>query len=190
MAFLYNQTTRKILLSIILLWGLFSFYYLNQDNWTIVTPMILLSVLGLIFIFREMSAIFLLLLLSFTTSYAFYVFLFLFSLPSWLIMIGILVIFGYLFTYTEQKIGILGNKRLIYLVLFSMIILEVFLSLGYFLINPISQSLIITAISYFFVGFCYTVLAKHTDNRFITYILITFAIIVLTLLISRWGGLG
>lgn len=152
-------------------------------------PMVILSIIGFIFILKEISAIFLLLLLSFTTSYAFYVFLFLLSLPLWLVMIGILIIFGYLFTYTEQKIGILGNKRLIYLVLFSMIILEVFLALGYFLINPISQSLIITAASYFFVGFCYTVLAKHTDNRFITYILVTFAIVAMTLWVSNWGGL-
>jgi len=190
MAFLYNQTTRKILLAVILLWGLFSFYYLNQDNWSAIAIIIFLSILGIIFIIKEISAVFLLLFLSFTTSYAFYVFLFLFALPLWLVMIGILVIFGYLFTYTEQKIGILGNKRLIYLVLFSMIILEVFLSLGYFLINPISQSLIITAVSYFIIGFCYTVLAKHTDNRFITYILITAAIIISTLRISQWGGLG
>jgi len=189
MAFLYSHKFRKITLTLILLWGLFSFYLINKESWLIVSLMFLLSLLGLAFIYLETSVIFLLLLLSFTSAYAFYIFLFQFSLPSWLVMLGILIVFGYLFTYTEQKIGILGNKRLIYLVVFSLLILEVFLALSYFLINPISQSLIITAISYLFVGFCYTVLAKHTDNRFITYILMTALVTVSILLGSHWGGL-
>ncbi|MCX6808379.1 MAG: hypothetical protein NTW50_01810 [Candidatus Berkelbacteria bacterium] len=102
-------------------------------------------------------------------------------------MVGILSVFSYLFAYFEQRIGILGNKRLVYLVLFSLIILEVFLSLSYFLINPIGQSLIIAAISYLFVGFCYTVLAKHTDNKFITYVIFTTIAVGLVFLTSAWG---
>jgi hypothetical protein len=101
-------------------------------------------------------------------------------------MIAILFIFGYLFVYTEQKIGILGNKRLIYLVLFSLIILEVFLVLSYFLINPLSQSIIIGAISYLFIGYCYTILAKHTDNRFSTYAMFTAGVIFLVIASSTW----
>jgi len=148
---------------------------------------VVISLLGLIFVWRESYAIFNLILFSFITAYAFYGVLFQLSLPLWFVMIGILFVFGYLFTYTEQKIGILGNKRLVYLVLFSLIILEVFLALSYFLINPISQSLIIAAISYLFIGFCYTVLAKHTDNRFLTYLILTALVILVVLLTSSWG---
>jgi hypothetical protein len=95
--------------------------------------------------------------------------------------------FGYLFVYTEQKIGILGNQRLIYLLLFSIITLEVFLALNYFLISPISKSMIIAAVSYIFIGFCYTVLAKHEDKNFLSYIILFSATILIIFSTSIWG---
>jgi hypothetical protein len=189
MAFLHNHLARKILLSIILAWGTMSFYLVNKDTLVLIYLILIIALFGLFYIWKEKSAIVSLILLSFTSAYAFNVFMFQIKIPFWLIMIGVLLVFGYLFTYTEQKIGILGNKRLIYLVLFSLIILEVFLALSYFVISPTNQSLIIAAISYLFVGFCYTVLAKHVDNNFITYIIITALAISLVFLTSTWGGL-
>lgn len=189
MAFLYNHTVRKILLTLILLWGSLYFYLANTDNILLLSLLGSISVFTLVLIWFESSAIVILLFLSFIASYAFYISLFQYELPLSLVMVGILLVFGYLFTYYEQKIGILGNKRLIYLVLFSLIILEVFLSLSYFLINPISQSLVIATCSYFFVGYCYTILAKHTDSKLSTYILLTVLIMAGIFLSSRWGGL-
>lgn len=104
-------------------------------------------------------------------------------------MVSILVVFSYLFTYTEQKVGILSNKRLIYLILFSLVILEVFLVLSYFLINPISQSLIIATVSYLFVGFLYTILAKHENHSFTTYLVVASFMIGLIFLTSNWSPL-
>lgn len=188
MAFLHNTIARRIILTLILFWGAASFYITNSDSLPLVVMITLISILCLIFIWIELSPIFILILLSFVSSYAFCVALYQFDLPIWLVMIAILIIFGYLFTYTEQKIGILGNKRLIYLILFSLVILESFLVLSYFLISPISQSLVIASISYLFVGFCYTILAKHTDNRFYTYVMVTIIAIVIIFLTSHWGG--
>lgn len=187
MAFLYSKLNRRVLLSIIIAWGIISFWLINQA----VAAKVLITIigcLGLVFIWAEIAPIFLLIFNSFAISYALYGFLFQYALPSWLVMVAILLIFGYLFVYTEQKIGILGNKRLIYLILFSLITLEVFLTLNYFLISPISKSLIIATISYVFVGFCYTILAKHTDNKFSTYIFIAGLIIALIFLSSIWGS--
>jgi|GEM_PF-627128 len=189
MAFLHNQTLRRTVLTFILAWGALSFYFANSENKILLAVLYFLVAFGLLSIWREVSAIFTLILLSFLSAYAFYTFFLQFNLPSWLLMISILIVFGYLFTYTEQKIGILSNKRLIYLVLFSLVILEVFLVLSYFLINPISQSLIISSVCYLFLGFCYTVLAKHTDNSFTTYLLITGLIVLTVFLTSNWGGL-
>lgn len=189
MAFLHNHIARKILLTIILAWSSLSFYFTNTDSLLLVVLIIFISIFGLIFIWTEKSAIFTLILLSFTSTYAFSVFMYQINIPLWLIMIGVIIIFGYLFTYTEQKIGILGNKRLIYLVLFSLLILESFLALSYFAISPINQSLVIASICYLFVGYCYTVLAKHEDNNFLTYVIITTLTILLVFMTSTWGGL-
>lgn len=176
------------MLTIILVWGSFSFYLANTQNVISVSLVVAISFFGLIAIWRESSAIFTLILLSFTSAYAFYTFFLQFDLPIWVLMISILVVFGYLFTYTEQKIGILSNKRLIYLILFSLVILELFLVLSYFLINPISQSLIIAAVCYLFVGFCYTVLAKHQDTSFTTYVVLASLVILAILFTSNWGS--
>jgi len=186
MAFLHNKLFRKIVLLLILLFSGVTFVFINK-----ILPInifiVLISLISIYFIFAEIYPIFLLIFLSFVYSYAFYGFLYQFNLPTWAIMIAILVVFSYLFTYVEQKIGILGNKRLIYLVLFSLIILEVFLTISYFLVSPLNQSMIISVVCYLFVGFCYTVLAKHTDNNFLTYLLIAFASILTIFLSSNWG---
>ena len=189
MAFLHNQIARKILLTLILVWGGATFGILNKDTLVLIALSSVLILIGLVYIWIEKSAIFILILLSFTSAYALNIFMSQYGLPFWLLMLGVLIIFGYLFTYTEQKIGILGNKRLIYLVLFSLLILQVFIALSYFVISPIDQSLIIASISYLFIGFCYTVLAKHEDNSFLTYIVITALAIILVFLTSTWGGL-
>lgn len=168
------------------MWGTVSFWQLSQNSLTTIS-VALFGVLSLLFTIFEIAPIFLLIFLSFTSSYAFYGFLFQYNLPVWLIMLGLLTVFGYVYLYVEQKIGILGNKRLIYLVLFCLITLEVFLSLSYFLINPLSKSLIIAIVSYLFVGFSYTILAKHKNNL-ATYILIALFVIAIVLLSSPWGG--
>ena len=187
MAFLYNKLTRRIVLALIILWGVGSFWVLSTDL-AVRIVIILLGLLSIVFTLFEIVPIILLIFLSFLVSYVLYGFLFQFSLPIWLVMLSILLIFGYIFLYTEQKIGILGNKRLVYLVLFSLITLEVFLTLNYYLISPLSKSLIIATISYLYIGFCYTVLAKHTDNKLITYIFIATFVIAMIFLSSIWGG--
>lgn len=187
MAFLYNKLTRKVLLSLIILWGIGSFWALSQNSLSSISVSVV-GLLCLIFTFYEIAPIFLLIFLSFVTSFALYGFLFQFNLQPWLIMLAILIIFSYFFVYTEQKIGILGNKRLIYLLLFSIITLEVFFTLNYFLISPLSKSLIISIISYLFIGFCYTVLAKHDDNKIQTYLLIAGVMIGLIFSTSIWGN--
>jgi len=188
MAYFYSKSIRKIILSLLIVWSVGAFWFLNHNLYI----NLLISAIGsvaLLFAWLENSPIFLLIFLSFTTSFSLYGFLYQLSLPTWLIMLAILVIFGYLFTYTEQKIGILGNKRLIYLVLFSLIILEVFLALSYFLISPLSQSIIISIVSYLFIGYCYTILAKHTDNKFSTYLLLTVLAVAVVLISSSWAGI-
>lgn len=186
MAFLYNKFSRRFLLALIVIWGSASFWLVFQSL-LIQVVVIIFSVLSLIFIWLDIMPVFLLIFLSFTASYSLYGYLFQFGLPIWLVMLAILIIFGYLYLYNEQKIGILGNQRLIYLLLFSIISMQVFLALNYFFINPVSKSLIMATVSYFFVGFTYTVLAKHEDNSLRAYMLVAGAVIALIFLTSIWS---
>lgn len=187
MAFLYNKLSRQIILSLIVLWSTVSFFYLNQI-FIVSIIIILLSTLSCFFIWYEILPIFLLIFTSFVISFSLYGFLVQYGFPVWFVMIAILLLFGYTFVYIEQKIGILGNKRLIYLLLFSMIILELFLTLHYFLISPLSKSLIISAMSYMLMGFCYSILAKNSRNTIKTYITISSILVFLILASSSWGS--
>jgi hypothetical protein len=189
MAFLENKIVRRVLLVSILIWGGWSFYYINQANTFLVILMSAAVILSLYSIWQEYSVVFNLIFLSFIATYAFNVFFSQLNIPFALIMVGVLTVFGFLFIYTEQKIGILGNKRLIYLVLFSLIIAESFFTMSYFLLNPITSSLVIATISYLFVGYCYTVIAKHEDNKFFTYVFFTILSLAVIFLTSKWSGL-
>lgn len=180
-AFLYNKFFRKLTLSIILFWSVSSFYFIDRITLDKVLVTVI-GVLSLFFILLEIVPLFILIILSFTVSFSLYGFLFSYNLPVWLLMLAILLLFGYLFLYMEQKTGVLGNKRLIYLLLFSIIILQVFLILSYFIINPLSKSLIISSVVYLFIGFCYTILAKHRDNSFFSYLFV-FALAFLSIMI-------
>lgn len=187
MIYLFNKTANKILLETVLLLGIV--YFWTSNSYLVTTFLItIMGLLAFILIILENAPIFILIYLSFLTSFSLYSFLFQFNLPVWVIMILILILFGYFFYYTEQKIGILGNKRLAYLILFSLIVLEVFFALNYFLISPLSKSLIISTIIYLLIGFCYTILAKHDDKRLKTYLIIATIMIGVVFTSSIWGN--
>lgn len=186
MAFLYNTINRRALLILITLWGIVSFWQFSSV-FSVKIMVLLLAILTIVFTIIEVAPLFLLIYLSFIVSYAFYGFLFQYNLPVWLEMLGIAIIFGYIYLYVEQKIGILGNKRLIYLILFCLLTLEVFLCLSYFLINPLSKSLVIGAVTYLFIGFIYNVLAKH-ESKISIYVLVSSFIIFIIFLTASWGG--
>lgn len=185
--FLFNKTANKIILELVLLLGVV-YFWTSSPTLSALLLVTMMGILAFILVLIEKAPIFILIFLSFLISFSLYSFLFQFNLPVWLVMILILILFGYFFYYTEQRIGILGNKRLVYLVLFSLVTLEVFFALNYFLISPLSKSLIISTISYLLIGFCYTILAKHDDKRLKTYLFIATAMIVFVFVTSIWGN--
>lgn len=186
MAFLRSKTLRSTILSLLLIWSVLSFWFLSQ----ILFANIIMSILGaiaIIAIWQEVLTLFIVSLLSFSVAFALYGFLFSFNLPLWVVMIAILLIFGYLFTYLEQKSEILGNNRLIYLFLFSLIILELFLFLSYFLISPINRSLIIAIVVYSISGFTFWVLRKDNVRNYSTYVYLSVLAMVAIFLSAKWG---
>ncbi len=185
MAVLYSSKLRKIILALILLWSVATFWFSGQIdflNWTV-------SVLGfgtLFLIYFERSPSTILIFLSFISSYALYSFLYYFNLPLWVIMLGAFIIFGYLFLYTEQILAILGSERLIYLLVFNLIILELFIFLSYVLIDPLNRSLIIGVSSYLFLGYCLDYVDKNLPQRFLNFIYIFLILLALILLTTNW----
>lgn len=103
-------------------------------------------------------------------------------------MIFGLLVFGYLFTYFEQKVDVLKPERLIYLALFALIIAETFIFISYFLISPLNRSLIIALVAYLLAGFCLSIIEKKNTKGFFVYIA-TFAIVLLLIIITAPFGI-
>lgn len=185
MAVLYNSNLRKIILASILLWSGATFWFSETIpflNWAIV----IVGLLVLLLIYFERSPSTILIYLSFTSAFALYSFLYYFNLPLWVIMIGAFLIFGYLFLYTEQILAILGIERIIYLLIFNLIILELFIFLSYILIDPLNRSLIIGISSYLFLGYCIDYVDKDLPNRFLNFIYVFMVLLILILLTANW----
>lgn len=186
MAFLKSKILRSIILTMLALWAVFSFWFLNSITFVSIIISIL-GVIALYAIWREVLILYLVSFLTFTGSYALYGFLFSFNLPLWVVMIAILLIFGYIFTYLEQKSDILGKNKLVYLFIFSLIVLEVFLFLSYFLISPINRSLIITLVVYVISGFSFWVLRKDDLKNFSAYVYLSVLVMMTILISAKWG---
>jgi len=185
MAVLYNANSRKAILAVVLVWSVIAFWFSGQIdflNWTV--SILSLGVLFLIYFERSPSTI--LIFLSFISSYALYSFLYYFNLPLWIIMLGAFIIFGYLFLYVEQILAILGAERLVYLLVFNLIILELFIFLSYILIDPLNRSLIIGISSYLFLGYCLDYVDKDLPMRFLNFIYIFLILLTLILITANW----
>ena len=163
MLLISNHKYRAAILTILLVWTTIFFWLLCP----VFVVNIIMAILSLIVLFSiifdknyQLSTIF----LSFQTSYVLYGYMLVNNLPSWLIMLGVLIISMYLFSYIEQKIEIAPEQKGILNIIFSLVVLETFLFLGYFLISPINRSLVIASVVYLIHGYCDIVLKNHENN--------------------------
>jgi len=186
MAFLYNQKLRKFTLTILLLWSS-AFFWLLNSNLAINIAVSVVSFVCLLFILYERNAHFIAIYLSFITSFVLYGYMLVNNFPVWLIMIGVMLIFLYLFAYLEQKVEIIKNERIIYLFIFSLLSLETFLFLGYYLISPTNRSLILSLLVYLIYGFCDAILSKKKTVEIYPYILVFLLVFATMLLTASWG---
>lgn len=176
-----------MVLTLLTVWSVGSFWFLNQFD--VINFVLMIASLAIFYlIWSERSAISIVLFLSFSNAFALYGFLFYLNLPLYVIMIAILLIFGYIFTYFEQINGVLGRERLVFLLLFSLVILEIFVILSYFLISPINQSLIIALASYVICGFSLGYLKKDREQSVFTYLIIFAVCAFLILITAQWSG--
>lgn len=187
MAFLHNKSLRRATLILLTAWSAGSFWFFSQSLFINVV-ITFVAVTSLYLIWTELSPLFILIFLTFASSFALYGFLFFLNLPLWIIMILGLLVFGYLFTYFEQKVDVLKPEQLIYLALFALIIAETFIFISYYLISPLNRSLIIALVAYLLAGFCLSIIEKKDAKKFFIY-LITFALVLLLIVTTAPFGI-
>lgn len=119
--------------------------------------------------------------LVFTGCYFLYQLLFSYSWPIHLIMGILFVILWLVFPIFH-----IANNHGIYFFLFVLTLFEVFLTLSFWLVNPITRSLVLAITAYLFGGWLIAIQTKKYDElkRYILFAFVSFVIILAT---SRWG---
>ncbi len=186
MAFLFSPKFRKIVLVVILIAASILFWMLNPHLYISIFAEILAAV-ALISIISEKNIHFIVVFLSFISSYVLYNYMLVNNLPAWLIMISILIIFLYIFGYLEKVINFPEGINFIFLLVFSLATLETFLFLGYFLISPLNRSLLLAMTVYIIYGFCDNVIEKQKPKQLITFIVVFLVVFVTMLVTASWG---
>jgi len=131
--------------------------------------------------------LFVLYFLSFVNFYAFYGLLFTYNLPLYIIMFGITLVFGVSFLFLGQKF-VNKNFFYLYLLFFVIIILELFLTLSFWLVNPLTRSLVIVVFVYLLFGFWVSISDQQFDKiSFRNYLVVSIIVLAMIILTVGWG---
>lgn len=191
------QTSRIVsrgILLLLVLWGSASFFLFKSP----LPAEILVVAFALIAIYlilapeggpfgAEIGELFVLYFLSFINFYAFYGLLFTYNLPLYVVMFGIALVFGVSFLFLGQKF-VNKNFFYLYLLFFVIIILELFLALSFWLVNPLTRSLIMVISIYLLFGFWISISDQQFDKiSFRNYLVVSIIVLAMIILTVGWG---
>lgn len=173
-------------LLLLVFWGLASFFLFNSPLPAEIL-VVVFALASIYFIFVGHGELFLLYFINFVNFYAFYGLLFTYNLPLYLIMIGLVLVSGSSFLFLGR--GIINDKDFyLYWLLFVILLLELFLALSFWLVNPLTRGLILIVFIYIMFGFWTSINNEKIDKIFFRNYLIVAAIILLIIFTTvGWG---
>ncbi|MCX6810762.1 MAG: hypothetical protein NTY30_03475 [Candidatus Berkelbacteria bacterium] len=182
-----KNLTAKIVLSFLVLWGVASFFIfptLPIFQWA----MLLIALFTLYFTLTESSGYFVLILITFSSTYFFYGLQFAYGFPLWAILIGLGFFLVLTFWFLGRQLIANNGNFLLVLTFFLISILEIYLALSFWLINPLTKSLMMGIFSYLFAGYLSNISDTDTiNNKFSIYLYIAiFTLLILVFTVS-WG---
>ena len=177
----------KSVLSFLVLWGVASFFIFPTVpffEWAF----LVVSLISIYLIFRQQAEYFVLINIIISSTYFFYGIESAFGLSLWLILLGLVLFLGATFWFLGQRLIKSENNFLLILVFFLLSMLEIYLSLSFWLINPLTKSLIIGIFAYLFAGFLENASDDNTINKKFTFYIYTaiFTLLILIFTVS-WG---
>lgn len=183
------QASRILLRGILLLlvfWGSASFFLFKSPLLAEIT-VTTFALIAVFLIFTGKGELPLLYFINFINFYAFYGLLFTYNLPLYLVMIALILVSGASFILLGEKI-IKVDHFYLYLILFVIVILELFLTLSYWLINPLTRSLVLVISVYLLFGF-WTSIFNNQFNKdsFRNYLIVAAIVMFVILLTVSWG---
>jgi hypothetical protein len=149
-------------------------------NQLIRIAVLILAIVTVYLIWKRDFATLPILFLVYTGSYFLYQLLFSKSWPIYIILLALFAILWLIFPLFHIK-----SSHGLYFFLFVLVLFEVFVALSYWLVNPISRSLIMATTAYLYGGWLTSLDMKKTDlNRYFIFAILSFVIILFTM---RWG---
>lgn len=182
-----KNLSSKIVLIFLILWGAASFFVfptIQIFQWAF----LIVSVLAVYFVLSQRSSYFILIQAVFSSSYFFYGLQSAYGLPLWSIILGLAVFFTLIFHFLGEQLVFHSQHFNLITNFFLISMLEIFLALSFWLINPLTKSTIIGIFAYLFSGFLSNLSKDNIIGKnFYSYIYtaaILFFILVLTV---SWG---
>ncbi len=179
---------KSALLALLLLWSTAFFVLMNPVYAVDISVLLVSSFILLILILGEISVLHIL-YINFLSVYVLLGYVSFNGWVSWLVMILVAITASFLITYLHQIKKISQDQKLAIILIFALLVLETYIFLGYFIIGPINQSIIITLVVYLICGYLDTVVFEKNVNRIMTYIFVFLAVFVTIVLSANWGGL-
>ena len=183
-----NKIISKAILLLLIIWGSASFFLFSSYpliKWAVVV----ISILAVYLVLVGVGEFLLLFLINFTTTYALYGLLFSYNLPLWLIMIGIIIVSALTVIILSGKILTENSHFLLMMVFYVISMIELYLTLSFWLVNPLTRSLIMSVFVYIFVGFLSSIKGDLFAGRsFRAYIYFAILVMIMLLFTISWGS--
>jgi len=181
-----NLITRTYLI-LLLTWGVASFFLFSGLDVSI-WPILSVSLISIFLVIYKTAKQFLLVYICFLLLYSIYGFQYVYNLPLWIAIIMLIILSSFLIIslYNDQQ-RVLKYLPL-YVSLFVLINIELYLTLSFWLINPLSRSFIAALSVYIFSGYLESTNGNDFErNKFNNYLFTAAILLVILLLTSAWG---
>lgn len=182
-----NKFIKKFLSVFLLIWGAASFFVFPTLQFVQIA-IITVAVACILLLFFGRGRYYIFIVTFFTNIYALYGILFTYGLSVWLVMLLLVAVVSlnfYLYLFLEFP----SESTILYLVLFCVLNLELFLGLSYYLVNPMTRSLIMAVFAHLYYGFLTSIVEdKKIDfSNLSLYIYSVSAILLMIFFTISWG---
>lgn len=175
------------ILIFLILWGTASFFVFPTApvaQWS----MLVVSLIAVYLTIASSSEYIVLLYITFSNSYLLYGLLFTYGPPLWVIMVGIVLFLGPGFWLLGRKMVTNKTNFSLILILFLLSMLEIYLALSFWLINPLTRSTVLAMVAYIFYGYLASTSSDvFIARRFYPYLYVATVVFLILILTVSWG---
>lgn len=182
-----KNLTAKIVLSFLILWGAASFFVfptLPVFQWVF----LLISIFVAYFAIVRRYGYLVFIIITFSNSYSFYGLQSVNGIPSWLVLIGLAIVLALTFWFLGRQLVLNDENYSLVLTFFLISMLEIYLALSFWLINPLTKSLMMGIFAYLFAGYLMNISNDRTfDKKFYSYIYTAVIVLAILIFTVSWG---